>query len=168
MFSITNIKLNRIRVNPSIAALIERSLLQEVSMNHSFVHVEYNTEHPGVARIEGVVAGIKSLRANYGGLARVLLAGMAAALLLLAERLMNDWAESHGLVAWLVLWAVAFAALALLGPTARSLANRLGTALDGWARRRARRQAEERLWALAQKDPRVMAELQAARTRAEG
>lgn len=137
-------------------------------MNHSFVHVEYKTEHPGLARIEGVVAGIQSLRASYGGLARVLLAAMAAALLLLAERLMDGWADAHELAAWLVLWAVAFAALALLGPTARSLARRLGSALDAWARQRARRQADERLWALAQKDPRVMAELQAARTRAEG
>jgi len=137
-------------------------------MNHSFVHVEYNTEHPGVARIEGVVAGIKSLHAGYGGLARVLLAAMAAALLLLAERLMDTWADAHGLAAGLLLWAVAFAALALLGPAARSLAQRLGASLDAWARRQAQRRADERLWALAQKDPRVMAELQAARTRAEG
>lgn len=136
-------------------------------MDHSFVHVEYKTEHAGVARMENVVAGIKTLSASYRGLARVLLAAMAAGLLLLAERLMDDWAEGHALAAWLVLWAVAFAALALLGPAARSLAQRLGSALDAWARARARRQADERLWALAQKDPRVMAELQAARTRAE-
>jgi len=62
---------------------------------------------------------------------------------------------------------VAFAALALLAPTTRYFSRSLVGALDAWSRRMARERADERLWEVAQKDPRVMADLCAAKTRAE-
>lgn len=140
-------------------------------MNSSFVHVEYPKYHGAIARYEGVVAGVQRLRsgvARFGGLAAVLLAAMVSALLVVADQLIDTWAEGHLLAAWVLLWLVGFAALALLAPAARSLSGRLLGGLDAWSQRLARRRADERLWDLARKDPRVMADLRAARTRHEG
>lgn len=140
-------------------------------MNHNFVHINFPTEHGAIARYEGLVARVKAIRkslSKFGGLAAVLLAAMVSALLVVADELMETWAEGHLLAAWVLLWVVGFAAVALLAPTARRLARRLVGGLDGWSQRVARRRADERLWELARKDPRVMADLQAARTRAEG
>jgi hypothetical protein len=139
-------------------------------MNQSFVHVDYSLRHPGVARLERMASTVRSLRQGLDatrGLAGVLLAAMVATLLVVADQLSETWAEGHLLAAWVLLWAIGFAALALLAPTARVLAARLVQGLDAWARSTARRRADERLWDLARKDPRVMADLQAARTRAE-
>ena len=60
-----------------------------------------------------------------------------------------------------------FAAVALLAPTARSLGRRVVAGLDQWSQGVARRRADERLWDLARRDPRVLADLQAAASRAE-
>jgi len=140
-------------------------------MNNSYVHVEYPSSHGAIARYEGVVASAKSLRkslSKLGGLGTVLLAAMVSALLVVADQLMDTWAEGHLLAAWVLLWVIGFAAVALLAPAARGLAKRLVAGLDAWSQRVARRRADERLWELARKDPRIMADLQAARSRAEG
>lgn len=139
-------------------------------MNSSFVHVDCPTHHPAIARFEGVVATAKSMRRavkGTRGLAAVLLAAMVSALLVVADQLMETWADGHLLAAWVLLWVIGFAAVALLAPTARDLATRLMQGLDGWSQQLARRRADERLWDLARKDPRVMADIQAAATRAE-
>lgn len=139
-------------------------------MNRNFVHVEYPTRHPAVARFEGLVQTLGSLRkgvVEIRGLAAVLLVAMVSAMVVVADQLMDTWADGHLLAAWVLLWAVGFAALALLAPAARSLAARLTVGLDGWSQRLARRRADERLWELARKDPRVMADLRAARSRQE-
>lgn len=140
-------------------------------MNNSFVHVEYPSRHGAIARYEGVIASFTSLRkslSKLGGLAAVLLAAMVSALLVVADQLIDTWVEGHLLAAWVLLWVIGFAAVALLAPAARGLARRLVGGLDAWSQRVARRRADERLWELARKDPRIMADLQAARTRAEG
>ncbi len=140
-------------------------------MNNSFVHLEYPTQHGAIARYEGVVASAKDIRSSvskFGGLAAVLLAAMVSALVVVADQLIDTWAEGHLLAAWVLLWVIGFAALALLAPTARHLSRRLVTGLDAWSQRVARRRADDRLWDLARKDPRIMADLQAARSRAEG
>jgi hypothetical protein len=84
-----------------------------------------------------------------------------------ADQLMDTWADGHLLAAWVLMWVIGFAALALLAPTARSLAARVMAGLDGWSQHVARRRADERLWDLARKDARVMADIQAAATRFE-
>jgi len=140
-------------------------------MNNSFVHVDYPTRHGAIARYEGVVESVRAMRqsfAKFGGMAALLLAAMVSALLVVADQLMETWVEGHLLAAWVLLWLIGFAAVALLTPMARSLAKRLVAGLDAWSLRVARRRADERLWDLARKDPRIMADLQAARTRAEG
>ena len=136
----------------------------------SFVHIEYPTTHPGVERFKSVVAAAAEFRKNFNGtrgLAGVLLAAMVSALVVVADQLVDTWAEGHLMVAWVLLWAVAFAAIALLAPTSKRFAGSLVRALDAWSRRVARERADDRLWELAQTDPRVMADLRAAMTRAE-
>ena len=64
------------------------------------------------------------------------------------------------------MWAVVFAATALLATPARRLAQRTMHGLDAWARERAQARAEARLWDLAKNDHRIMAELVQARARA--
>lgn len=140
-------------------------------MNNSFVHLEYPSSHPGVERFERVADAAGSLRKGFTatrGLAGVLLAAMVATLVVVADQLMETWADGHLLAAWVLLWVIGFAALALLAPTARSLSGRLMKSLDGWSQEVARRRADERLWDMARRDSRIMAELQAARSRAEG
>lgn len=139
-------------------------------MTNSFVHLEYPTRHPGVERIERVMHSASILRKGLDptrGLAGVLLAAMVTTLVVVVDRLMETWADGHLLAAWVLMWVIGFAALALLAPTARSLADRVMAGLDGWSQGLARRRADERLRDLARKDPRVMADIQAAASRAQ-
>jgi hypothetical protein len=136
-------------------------------MNSSFVHIEYPTHHGAIDRYEGVVANVKEMRKSFGGLAAVLLAAMVSALLVVADQLMDTWVEGHLLAAWVLLWLIGFAAVALLAPAARNLAKRLIVRLDAWSQSVARRRADERLWEMARTDGRIMADLRAAKNRAE-
>ncbi len=139
-------------------------------MNNSFVHLEYPTRHPGVERMERVMHSAGVLRKGLDatrGLAGVLLAAMVAALVVVADQLTETWADGHLLAAWVLMWVIGFAALAVLAPTARGLAGRVMAGLDGWSQGVARRRADERLWDLARRDPRVMADIQAAANRAQ-
>jgi hypothetical protein len=96
-----------------------------------------------------------------------MLAAGVAALVVLADHLIDDWAETHVLAAWLALWAVAVVAIAALRGVSRLLAQNLMVGLDGWSAHVARRRADERLWAMAQTDSRLMQDLQVAMDRSE-
>ncbi len=128
----------------------------------AFAHVEYPTEHPGVVRAENAAAALKGAAARFDGArgaASLLLAAVVSALLVVANQVIDTWSEGHLLAAWMVLWLVAFAALALLTSPAR----RAGVALCGsalaWAETRRRAAEDQRTWQVALKDPRIMAEL---------
>ena len=102
----------------------------------SFVHVDYPTQHAGVTRIESAVAAAGRIRQGFNGtrsLAAMLLAAMVAALVVVADQLVDTWADGHLLAAWVVLWVVGFAATALFADTARHLARRTVTGLDAWS-----------------------------------
>lgn len=101
------------------------------------------------------------------GLAAFLLAAIVSAVFVVADQIIATWADGHLLVAWAGLWALGFVALVLLGGTVRRFSGRLIGALDAWAAARAQRRADERLWAIARTDSRVMADLQATFARAE-
>lgn len=136
----------------------------------SFVHLEYSTQHPGVARVESAIDAAKQLRRGFSGtrgLATLLLSAVAAAVMVVAYQVMDSVAEGHLLVLWIGLWAVAFATLAVFAATARSAALSLKARLDGWSRNVAAKRADERLWAMARTDARVMADLQCAISRHE-
>lgn len=99
------------------------------------------------------------------GLAAMLLAAMVAALVVVADQMIDTWADGHVLAAWTVLWAIGFAAIGLCAGTARSLSGRIVRAADAWSQRLAARRADDRLWAIARQDARVMADLTAALAR---
>jgi hypothetical protein len=99
------------------------------------------------------------------GLAAMLLAAVVAALVVVADRLISTWADGHLFLAWVCLWVVIFAGSALFAGTARRLAHSAMRSLDGWSQTRAQARAEARLWELAHRDPRLMAELTQARLR---
>ncbi len=101
------------------------------------------------------------------GLAAMLLAAVVAAMVIVADRLVSTWADGHLLLAWVFLWVVVFAGLALFADSARRLARRGIVVLDSWSQSLAEARAETRLWEMARHDPRLMSELTLARTHAE-
>lgn len=134
----------------------------------SFVHIDYPTEHPGVARAESVIAAVRRLRRGFDstkGLAAMLLAAVVSALIVVADQVVGTWADGQLLVAWIVLWAVGFAALALFAGTARRIAGRAVASLDAWSARVAQARADERMLSIARQDARLMSELQSALAR---
>lgn len=135
----------------------------------SIANINHSARHSGVARANPAPdASIEALapgRAGFfgtRGLATLLLSAMAAAVMVVAYQVMDSVAEGHLLVLWIGLWAVAFAVLALFAGTARNLAARLKGGLDAWSRSVAQARADQRMWAVAQSDPRVMSDLLAA------
>jgi hypothetical protein len=136
----------------------------------SFVHVDQPATHPGVARAEAVIDHIRAARHSFDGargLAALLLAAIVASLLVVADKLMSTWNDGGLLVAWLVLWGVAFAAIAFFAGTARSLAVRALSSMRAAARRRAAARADEQFMAYAKHDPRILRDLQAIASRQE-
>lgn len=128
----------------------------------SFAHVDYPTEHSGVIRAQNAAAAIKGIAAGFDsarGAASLLLAAIVSALLVVANQVIDTWSEGHLLAAWMVLWLVAFAALALLSAPARRAAAALRVGVAGWAESRRRAAEDERTWQVAIRDPRIMAEL---------
>jgi hypothetical protein len=139
-------------------------------MNSHFVHLEYATTHPGVVRAEKAVQTVRAIGHSMtgpGSLAVLLLSAVVAALVVVADQMMDTWADGHMLAAWVALWAVAFAAVGLFAGATRHLATKLLSSLDAWSAHLARRRADERLWSIAQTDARLMAELQGAVSRSD-
>lgn len=99
------------------------------------------------------------------GLAALLLAAAVAALVVLADQLIETWADGHLFLGWVALWVVIFSGTVLLAGSARRLAARTLAALDGWSRTLAEARAEARLWEMARLNPRLKADLLQARAR---
>jgi len=137
-------------------------------MMTGFVHPNFRTSHPGVDRMESAYNAAKQLRRDYDStrsLAAMLLAAIVAAMLVVADQIVGTWADGDLLAAWVAMWLVGFAALALFAGSARRVAIRAIAVADAWSHKVAQRRADERMWSIAQKDPRVMADLQAAMSR---
>ena len=107
------------------------------------------------------------VRTSPRALASLLLAGAVAAAMLVAEQLLDGWSDSHLIGGWLAMWTVGVIAIVVLRGLTRRAAQFIMTSLDGWSARVARRRADERLWAMAQNDARLMADLQSALNRSE-
>lgn len=95
-------------------------------------------------------------------LAGMLLAAAMAALLVVADQVIETWADGHLLAGWVALWTVAFAALALLAPPLRQVSAAMARMIRQRARAAELRRQEEAMWEYAKHDPRIMAELNAA------
>jgi hypothetical protein len=158
------------RGNPNITsskAVLRWILLKGKTMT-SFVHLEYSNQHPGVARVESAIASAQHIKRNFSGtrgLAILLLSAIAAAVMVVAYQVMDSVAEGHLLVLWTGLWAVAFAMVAVCASSVRAVAASIKAPLDAWSRNLAAKRADQRLWAMAKTDARVMADLQHAMTR---
>jgi hypothetical protein len=164
--------LNNMRDNPNITsskAVLQWILLKGKTMT-SFVHLEYSNQHGGVTRALSAIDAAQQMKRNFSttrSLASLLLSAVAAAVMVVAYQVMDTIAEGHLMVLWMGLWAAAFATLAAFAGTARSAAVSVKTGLDAWSRSLAAKRADERLWAMAKTDVRVMADLQGAMTRAD-
>jgi hypothetical protein len=101
------------------------------------------------------------------GLAGMLLAAAVAALVVVTEQWVSTWADGHLFLGWVAMWAVVFASMALFSGAARRLSQRVVRGLDAWARRRAEARAEARFLVLAQRDQRMMAEFERAKSQME-
>lgn len=133
----------------------------------SFVQSNFPKHHQGIERAEQAAENVTRAVRNFDGargLATFLLAAVVSALLFAANQMMENWADGHLLAAWLVLWTVAFAALALLATPIRRTVLRLKS-IDGsatyaaWSARRKARLTDEKMWEYARHDPRVMADI---------
>lgn len=136
----------------------------------SFIQPSFPTRHPGVERLESAFFAARALYRSLDstrGLSLMLLAAMVSALVVVADQLVETWADGHLFAAWVAMWLLGFVALAVFTAPARKLANVVMAALDGWSERLARSRSDARLWALAKADPRIMTDLDAARLHSE-
>ncbi|CAN5400017.1 hypothetical protein BH10PSE16_BH10PSE16_33640 [soil metagenome] len=130
-----------------------------------FINAPYSDHHQGADRVDAAMDAaqhpLQSL-AGTRGIALLLGSAMVAAVMVVAYEVMDTTTEGHLLVMWMVLWLALFAVLAFFAGTARHISTRLVGSLDAWSRRVAEARADQRLWAIAKADPRVMADLQTA------
>lgn len=136
----------------------------------NFVQPNYPTHHEGIERMGAAMDSATQAYRNFDGargLATFLLAAVVSGLLFAANQLIDTWADGHLLAAWVALWTVAFAVLALAaGPIRRavlSLKEFDGSAMYAvWSARRQARIADDKMWEYARHDKRLMADIMRA------
>ncbi len=131
----------------------------------TFIQPSFPTRHAGIERMSSAANTVRGGFNSTNSLSAMLLAAMVSALVVVADQLMDTWAEGHLMLAWIALWVVGFTAVAVFAGAARKLASTVVMALDAWSVRAAQRRADERLWSSAKADPRIMADLNAAMSR---
>lgn len=127
----------------------------------AFIQVNQPTEHAGVVRAERVIANVREL-SRRASVSSFVLAAFVAAVVVVANEVVSIWTDGHLLAAWIVMWVIAFGALAVFAAPARRAGAGLRNALARWqvARRQA---ADDRiLWQAAMADARVMADIRVA------
>lgn len=116
-----------------------------------------------VARVRQAWGSAWALGRRFDGtrsLLALLLGSLIAAAIVVADHLGGAWEAGAFLLA--------LGALVLLLSGLRRLAVHLRMRLDAWSARVARQRAAQRIWAMAQRDARLMARLQAAGAGAPG
>ncbi|WP_019573640.1 MULTISPECIES: hypothetical protein [Curvibacter] len=134
----------------------------------SFVHTPHSFHHAGVARAEKAAETLRDASRQFDGprgTATLLLAAVVAALVVAANQVIDTWSDGHLLAAWIGLWTVAFAALALLATPIRRASVGLRAGLASWKRARHEAAEDRKLWSLALTDARVMADISRAMSR---
>lgn len=133
-----------------------------------FVHLEYSMQHPGVARMERAAETLQSAtigRDAFRAAGTLALAAVIAALLVVANQVIDTWTEGHLLAAWIVMWLVAFAALALFAVPIKRALGTVRAGFAAWAERRRQAREDDKLWQMALSDARIMADLSRAMAR---
>ena len=137
----------------------------------SFVHTNFPTSHAGANRIESAAHRVQTSTKRLDSqrsLAALLLAAVVAALVVVANQVIEAMTDGHLLVGWVALWLVAFAAMGLLAHPARRAARSLREGFSAWNAASKEAQEDRKIWNYAQGDARVMAEIRAAMTRHNG
>lgn len=167
---IININLNRTSVYPNIQPwpVIRRGTKNKGKfIMTSFVHIEYPAQHPGVVRAQNAAKAFVTMVREFDGArgaAALMLAALVSALLVVANQVIETWTDGHLLAAWIVLWIVAFAAMALLAKPIRRLAVSLRDSIAAWSASHKQQVEDDKLWELALNDARVMADIGRAMT----
>jgi hypothetical protein len=133
----------------------------------NFVQPSLPTHHEGIERVSLAMDTAAAAYRKFDGargMATFLLAAVTSGLLLAANQLIDAWADGHLLAAWIALWTVAFAVLALMAsPIRRAVLS--AKKFDGsslyaaWRARRKALAADEKMWDYAQQDARLMADI---------
>ena len=133
-----------------------------------FIHAEFPTEHAGVTRFVNAAHSAQATYRNFNGArgaATLLLAALVSALLVVANEVVETWTEGHLLAAWIVMWLVGFAALALFAAPMRRAVESLRETFAAWGAARRQAAEDDKLWSIALTDARVMADLSRAMSR---
>ena len=143
MIDIINLNWNNIRVTPNITASASQPLVFHGGKHHDQLCPRRPTHHniPASSAPKRSSNTSRHCRRDFDGargLAALLLAAIVAALVVVADQLSRHLDDGGLLAAWLVMWAVVFAALALFAGTARrSPSPRMAPAREACAQRRA-------------------------------
>ncbi|MBS0508880.1 MAG: hypothetical protein JSR53_16005 [Proteobacteria bacterium] len=127
--------------------------------------IELYTEHRGLARIQGAMDYLRQTGARLAGArgaSSMLLTAAVAALMVAANELIDSWSDGHLLAAWMVLWGIAFAGMALLAVPARNAVALVRSGAKAWAEARRHAAEDEKTWNAALHDARLMADLSRA------
>jgi len=131
----------------------------------------YSTpHHDGLERVlEGADVLVHAVGPTRGMrvLPMVVLTGMVAAVLALAERAIASITAGGFAFEWIAMWVLSVASVLLLAKSALKLARWLIRSEHGLVARWKRAQAEREFMALAQYDRRILDDLRAAQARAE-
>jgi hypothetical protein len=166
MKAIKNIKLRNTGKNPMIRSVVLLIWVAKENKTKPREHKMNITTKSVLGTVPFTSAAPAASNTSSKILANLMLAAGVAALVVGVDQMIDNWAESHVVAAWLALWAVAVLAIVLLRGLTRHLAQNLMTGLDAWSAHVARSRADERLWSMAQSDPRLMSDLQVAMDRA--
>ncbi len=130
-----------------------------------FVHVDFSSSHSGVERLENAFAFFKASGMRWNGsraLAALLVAALMAAVLVVANQVIETITDGHLFAAWIGLWALGFAAMALLMDPMMAAARSVRRVAAQWRQARRLAAQDAQMWELAQSDARVMADIRAA------
>jgi hypothetical protein len=136
-----------------------------------FVQVDFSTHHQGVERVENAVSYLKSRPWGRNGArlqAGVLVAAVVAALLVVSNQLIETITDGHLFAAWIGLWAVGFAAMALLARPASQFVAKLRNARREQQAARLAAAQDAYYWQAALDDERLMADIRSAMGRVGG
>ena len=167
MRGIKNIKLSDTGKNPMICHMVLLFWISKGNKTGLREHKMNTTAKSILGTMPAVSEALTAPSTSSKTLANLLLAAGVAALVVAVDQMIDSWAESHVVAAWLALWAVAVLAILVLRGLTRHLAQNLMSGLDAWSAHVARSRADERLWSMAQSDPRLMSELQVAMDQAK-
>lgn len=134
-------------------------------MTTSFAPSHFPSRHSTAERASHALDGAKRAVRGFDSTratATLLLAAIVSALLVAANEVVDTWTEGHLLAAWIVMWTIAFAALALLAAPARGAAAALRASYRASKARRLQRRQDEQFWQAALQDSRIMADISRA------